>query len=336
VDVERINKTALAELGSKVKKFKATTKGNDKILEVFKKSVQASELIELKVGAKVMFVKNNPEVGYINGTLGEVVAFSEVGFPVVQLLNGKKITANQDSWSIDDDKGKSLAKYMQVPLRLAWAVTIHKSQGMTLDAAEIDLSKTFERGQGYVALSRLKDMRRLRLIGFNEMALQIDPLALKADKRFQELTAEAENEFIDDLALEEEAKTFIIYCGGTNDEREIRKQKKKIEQKAFKKSTYEMTKELVDQGFSISEIAEEKGVSPSTVVSHLIKLKSQYPKLDIERFKPKASDLKKIKVAYTELKKTNKSKEPIKLNPLFRKLNGEYSFEDLKLALLFM
>ncbi|MCI5059013.1 MAG: AAA family ATPase, partial [Flavobacteriales bacterium] len=334
VDVERINKKALEDLEGKVKKFKATTKGNDKILEVFKKSVQASEMIELKIGAKVMFVKNNPEAGYINGTTGEIVEYSDVGFPIVKLLNGKKITANQDAWSVEDDKGKSLAKYMQVPLRLAWAITIHKSQGMTLDAAEIDLSKTFERGQGYVALSRCKDLKRLRLIGFNELALQIDSLALKADKRFKELAANAEQEFGNEEELKEAAKTFITYCGGTNDEREIKRQKKKIEQKAFKKSTYEITKELIDKGLSLIEIAEDRGVTPSTIVNHLIKLKAEYPKMDIDKFKPRKTDLDKIRKAYNEIRKSKKTGEPIKLNPLFRKLKGEYSFEDLKLAML--
>ena len=92
-------------------------------------------------------------------------------------------------------------------MRLAWAITIHKSQGMTLDSAELDLRKTFEKGQGYVALSRLRNIENLKLLGFNETALSIDSLALKADQRFIELSTELSNKS-SITNLESEAKAF--------------------------------------------------------------------------------------------------------------------------------
>src|SRR5258708_28025312 len=73
---------------------------------------------------------------------------------------------------------------MQLPLRLAWAITIHKSQGMTLDAAEIDLSKSFTPGMGYVALSRVKNLKGLNLLGLNQMALTINQDVAQKDKEF--------------------------------------------------------------------------------------------------------------------------------------------------------
>ncbi|MBL4624179.1 MAG: AAA family ATPase [Flavobacteriales bacterium] len=336
IDVDRINIEHLDSLGGKQKKFKASTKGNAKILEVFKKSVQAAELIELKVGAKVMFVKNNPEAGYINGSLGEVIDYSDVGFPVVKLLNGKTIVANQDTWSVEDDGGKALATYNQVPLRLAWAITVHKSQGMTLDAAEIDLSKTFEKGQGYVALSRLRNLANLKLLGFNDTAIQVDALALKADKRFQELSVIAEKEYTDSEELASQAKNFVEYCGGITDPTEIEKRGKKLKQKASTKSTYEITKEYVEKGFSISEIAHDRGMASSSIITHLIKLHAQYPKLDLKQYKPKPAQLKKIKPVYDKLIKNKPKDEPVRLTPLFKDLKGEYTFEEIKLALLFL
>lgn len=337
VDVDRINKSALAKLKGDTKIFKAKTKGNPKILESFKKSVQAAEVIDLKIGAKVMFVKNNPEMGYINGSLGEVIGFSDdIGFPIVQLLDGKKITAAHDTWSIDDDAGKSLAKYDQVPLRLAWAITVHKSQGMTLDAAEIDLSKTFEKGQGYVALSRLKDIENLKLIGFNTTAIEVDSLALKADKRFRELSSENEIRFIDKNELEKNALEFIEWCDGLTDPKEIERNAKKEKAKAFKKSTYEQTKELVEKGLNIVEIAEERGLTVSSIITHLIKLKSEYPKLDLQKFKPHANDLKKIKAAHAKYFKTKPKGEPLKLGVIRNMLHNEYEYSDIKLAMLFI
>ncbi len=283
-----------------------------------------------------MFVKNNPEAGYINGSLGEVVDFSDVGFPIVKLVNGKTITANQDTWSVEDDGGKSLATYNQVPLRLAWAITVHKSQGMTLDAAEIDLSKTFEKGQGYVALSRLKNLENLQLFGFNDVAIQVDALALKADKRFHELSIDAEKEYSDVQELLSRAKSFVEFCGGITDAKEIDKRSKKLKQKAFKKSTYEITKEYVEKGLSIGEIAHDRGMGNSTIITHLIKLKAEYPTLKIDQYKPKAAQLKKIKPAYDKLVKDKKSSEPVRLTPLFKELKGEFTFEEIKLALLFL
>lgn len=212
-DVDRINQQFLENLPKKKRYFKATTTGDKQLIKVLKKTVLAGNELQLKVGAKVMFVKNNYDKGYINGTLGEVIEFNGVGLPVVKLNNGNKIKATPEKWSIDDENGTSLASFNQIPLRLAWAITIHKSQGMTLEAAEIDLTKTFEAGQGYVALSRLKSLDNLYLLGFNQKALAVDALALKADKRFRELS-QIEEDSIDLEKNELRAKDFIRACGG--------------------------------------------------------------------------------------------------------------------------
>lgn len=213
VDVDRINQEHLEALAGKKRFFKATTTGDKKIVDILKKTVLAGPELQLKVGAKVMFVKNNYDKGYINGSLGEIIKYNEVGLPVVKLTTGDTITVNPEKWSIDDENNKSLASYNQIPLRLAWAITVHKSQGMTLEAAEIDLRRTFEAGQGYVALSRLKQLKSLSLIGYNAKSLTVDSLALKADKRFQELSTEL-SKTVDLKENELLAKDFIRSCGG--------------------------------------------------------------------------------------------------------------------------
>lgn len=212
-DVDFINNTHLADLPGKSRFFKAETKGEKALVDALKKTVLTQQDMPLRLGAKVMFVKNNPDKGYINGTMGEIIDWTSLGFPLVKTVDGEKITATPEEWSIDDEAGNTLASYKQIPLRLAWAITVHKSQGMTLDAAELDLSRTFERGQGYVALSRLRSLERLRLLGFNNTALLVDGLAHKADVRFQELS-EALDQSIDSKVLEEERKAFIRKSGG--------------------------------------------------------------------------------------------------------------------------
>ena len=200
-DVDQINYQHLHAIASNGQQFDAKCDGNAKLVETLKSSVRAPESLVLKKHAKVMFVKNNFDVGYINGSLGEVVGFEEDDeygiLPKVELTDGTTLLVEPETWSVDNDAGKTIAIFQQIPLRLAWAITIHKSQGMTLAAAEINLSHTFEKGQGYVALSRLKSLSGLRLLGFNLQALELDSLALKADRRFQELSNEAEDKFLD-------------------------------------------------------------------------------------------------------------------------------------------
>ena len=331
-DVDRVNAQHLSQLSGSLKKFKAKTSGNKKLIETLKNSVLAGEELAFKIGAKVMFVKNDKEHRYVNGSLGKILGFTDKGFPSVKLLNGKTITTEIENWSIIDDNGKTLASYNQVPLRLAWAITVHKCQGMTLDAAEIDLSKTFETGQGYVALSRLKKLENLKLIGLNEMALRVDSLANKADQRFQELSGDADNETTAD-ELELIAKIFLRDIGGLIDKKEITKHKNRVKEKENSKlSTYEVTLIHLKQSVSLKEIAETRGLSVGTIAGHLIKIRKDHPDENLNFYKPKAAVLKKVKAAYDEQPKS----APISLNAIYGKLGGSVSYDDIKLAVAFI
>ncbi len=330
-DVDNINAEHLATLSAKSKTYTAETKGNIKLIETLKNSVLAGERLQLKIGAKVMFVKNDAEKRYVNGSMGRVLGFTDKGFPSVKLLNGKAITTEQESWKIIDDKGKTLASYNQIPLRLAWAITVHKSQGMTLDEAEIDLSKTFESGQGYVALSRLKKLENLQLIGLNDKALQVDTLAQKADKRFQELSNDADNAFkLDELALQ--AKVFIRDSGGLINKKEITKHKNKLKEKAAgKQSTYEITLMHLKQSVSLAEIAEIRGLTIGTIAGHLIKIRKDFPNENLSYYKPKNSIIKKVKAVYDRQPKSTL----VSLNVIYNKLGRKVSYDDIKLAMAF-
>lgn len=340
-DVNRTNNQHLRDLEGEITTFEATTKGNKKLLDLLKNSVRAEEQLYLKVGAKVMFVKNNYEHGYINGTLGKVTGYSPEGFPCVKLSDGKELIAEPNEWSIEDDMGKSLAAYKQIPIRLAWAITVHKSQGMTLDYAQVDLSRTFEKGQGYVALSRLKSLDGLQLSGFNSTALQVDPLAFKADKRFQELSSEIE-EKVDITALEKRAVAFIKHCGGLTDPEDIeRYKKKKKEKKQKKKATHLITKELVDQNKSIQQIADERGLTESTITGHIAKLYDLFPTFDWSPYSPPADVLNRVQAAYETVVAENKPDDvrpdgSVSSKALYQAMNQEVGYTAIKLALLFV
>ena len=217
VDVDRINLDELNKLDGEAKLFVCETKGSEKNIEKIFKSSLVLEELALKKGAVVIFIKNNTEEGYVNGTTGTVQSFSPIdNMPIVRTTDGRKIKLELEDWSLENDSGKVTATVSQVPLRLAWAITIHKSQGMTLDAAEIDLSKTFETGQGYVALSRIKNIEGLRLMGLNPMALRVDPLILHVDERIKIASQKAADtiESFSKERLEEVFESHISTLGG--------------------------------------------------------------------------------------------------------------------------
>jgi len=194
VNVDRINRDQLERIDEEAHLYSMSDDGIEALVGTLKKHCLAPDHLVLKKGAKVMFVKNNFDKGYVNGTLGEVIGFDPDRNPIVKTNEGLKITVKPVSWAIEEND-EIKAEIKQMPLRLAWAITIHKSQGMSLDAAEIDLSKSFVRGMGYVALSRVKSLNGIHLWGLNEMALAVDPDVIELDQRLREASRDAEEEF---------------------------------------------------------------------------------------------------------------------------------------------
>ncbi len=187
VKVDAINNYELSRISKKEMTYYMISYGPKNLVDFLKKNCLTPEELKLKIGAIVMFVKNNFNAGYVNGTLGKVISYDDDKYPVVRTMSGHEIIALPTSWSIEEN-GKTIATIKQIPLRLAWAITVHKSQGMSLDAAEIDLSKSFERGMGYVALSRVRTLNNIKLIGINQMALEVSPEIVEKDKEFKQLS----------------------------------------------------------------------------------------------------------------------------------------------------
>lgn len=192
-NVDRINQQSLAKISDRGRTYVMESRGAKKLVESLKANCLSPETLELKIGASVMFTRNNFDMGYVNGTLGKVSGFTELGLPVVETKAGK-ITVEKAMWEVMDGN-KILARITQIPLRLAWAITVHKSQGMSLDAAIIDLAQAFEYGQGYVAISRVRTLSGLFLEGFNERALELHPRVAAADRHFRAYSDAARKKF---------------------------------------------------------------------------------------------------------------------------------------------
>ncbi len=206
VDVDRLNDQKLDDLGGDELFYTQTTTGSESYVENLQRSVLAPATLRLKKSALVMAVKNSLERKYANGSQGVVIDFEPgTEYPVVEFKSGKVVTMQPDTWELRDGD-KKRASITQIPLRLAWAITVHKSQGMTLDAARIDLRKAFVEGMGYVALSRVKNLHSLYLSGINRMALQVSAVAQEIDIMLRDKAMQATKRF---NYLEEQADKRI-------------------------------------------------------------------------------------------------------------------------------
>lgn len=324
IDVDAHNEAELAELDGEEWVFDMTDKGRANIIAGLRKSVLAPETLKIKKGATVMFVKNSFEDGYVNGTLGKVVAF-DYGYPVVEIMSGKRITATPAEWSVEEN-GKVLGLVEQVPLRLAWAITVHKSQGMSLDAAEIDLGKAFVPGQGYVALSRVRTLEGLILKAISETALTVHPYVLELDKHLRGNSAHWEK-VVRDFS-EEKIQTmhgeFIKRCGGSL--KEVRIERAAPQEKV---PTHLKTLALIEQGLSLEEITVTRGCTLGTVIGHLSKLANTEHKEKLLPYKPSEKELKEVAAA---IKKVGNEK----LTPIRSALKNKYTYDEIRLASLFL
>lgn len=195
IDVEMINHGRLQQLDTSVHYYDMATTGSENYVASLKRSCLAMERLALKEGALVMAIKNSQDRKYVNGSLGVVTGFEKGSdYPIVEFRSGKTVTMKPESWELRDGD-KKRAGLSQIPLRLAWAITVHKSQGMTLDAARIDLRKAFVEGMGYVALSRVKRLDSLSLLGINRMALRVSEDALSIDGELRSRSARAAKKY---------------------------------------------------------------------------------------------------------------------------------------------
>ncbi len=323
VDVDRVNAEKLEAISGTPHEFFMSGAGAPVLVESLKRGCLSPEVLMLKENALVMCTKNNPAAGYANGTLGRVISFEAVtGYPIIETRDERVITISPIEWAVEEG-GKVRAKITQVPLRLAWAITVHKSQGMSMDSAAMDLSKVFEYGQGYVALSRVRRLSGLHLLGWNEQALTIHPTVADKDQEFADLSATAVAAFHD---LEESGervemeKRFIHASGGSIT---------KVEPgtPVMKRTTYDETLGLIEAGNSLNEIVKERNVTLGTIIDHLEKL-VQAGRLtidDVRELTPGSlkGSINIIETAFAKAK--NKA-----LAPMHRKLKGKFSYDELK------
>jgi ATP-dependent DNA helicase PIF1 len=286
-DVDRINEHTLGGIGGSPKSFVMQSSGAPALVAALKKSCLSPEALFLKIGASVMFTKNNPKEGYVNGTLGTVQSFNTYnGYPTVVTRSGKAIEVEPADWSVEEN-GQVRARINQLPLRLAWAITVHKSQGMSMDEAVMDLRQVFEYGQGYVALSRVRRLTGLYLLGYNQRAFEVHPEVLAKDELFRDASIDASEVFgkLDQKELATMHNNFITASGGTVEKVTVEDAKPGVESKLdelrkkfpnayrpWSDEDDEKLKELFEGGSTPTELQKEFGRQRGSIHARLVKL----------------------------------------------------------------
>ncbi|MCX6712756.1 MAG: AAA family ATPase [Candidatus Vogelbacteria bacterium] len=328
-NVDTENERELSRLPGQIFEYGMTARGREALSATLKKSCLAPELLRLKKGARVMFVKNNFEQGFVNGTLGIVERLSQYEI-TVRTVSGTAIVVEPATWVIDEE-GKIKAEIAQYPLRLAYAITVHKSQGMSLDAAEIDLSRSFEPGMGYVALSRVRSLDGLCLLGINDMALRVHDEVLERDREF----AEASEREVENLRGQGAVKVKARQEEYLNRLAPKTTGQKSKKGKVPKLSTIEQTRLLIEEGKGIRQIATARSMMAGTILDHCEKIKEQDPRFD---FRPliknsglSVSSQQKIRRALTQNGMENGK---YLLTPAREILGSGYSFDEIRLVRL--
>lgn len=333
--VDYVNAAEMEKLDSKPYTFVAAVTGTFP-----EESYPTADSLTLKKGAQVMFIKNDPERRFINGTLGEVKSIDKNSIAVRLAESGTVIDVEPMEWQniryqFDEESkeisSKQIGRFKQYPLKAAWAITVHKSQGLTFDKAIIDVHAAFSPGQAYVALSRCRTLDGLVLSSpvsasvfmrdnavdayMNYISRPVEELAFSSCYEYFEYEKKLEPE---DVAPVKKVKV--------NKEKPKKEKKEELRDDTGKKlSTFECSYWLYNQGNTVEQIAEKRGLNQSTIEGHLARYVASGD-IDVHEFVD-GDTLQKVE-AYCE-----KHPEEKALKPIFEHFDAKIPYGVLRMAI---
>jgi ATP-dependent exoDNAse (exonuclease V) alpha subunit len=177
--VERYNLERLASLHHPSQSFETAYTGKAKDVETFRKHSPLADVITLKKDALVMLRQNDPSGAYANGSLGHIRSISDSALTIELMADDKVVRVEPTEFTLLNADGDPVVSARNFPVSLAWAMTIHKAQGATLDRVRVDLKRAWEPGQAYVALSRVRAPSGLFVDGWSPTSILADPMVAR-------------------------------------------------------------------------------------------------------------------------------------------------------------
>lgn len=333
--VDYVNETELEKLDSKPYTFVAAVTGTFP-----EESYPTADSLTLKKGAQVMFIKNDPERRFINGTLGEVKSIDKNSIAVRLAESGTVIDVEPMEWQniryqFDEESkeisSKQIGRFKQYPLKAAWAITVHKSQGLTFDKAIIDVHAAFSPGQAYVALSRCCTLDGLVLSSPVSASVFMRDNAVDAYMNYisrpvEELAFSSCYEYFEYEKKPEPEEVAPVIKVKVNKEKPKKEKKEELCDDTVKKlSTFECSYKLYNQGDTVEQIAEKRGLNQSTIEGHLARYVASGD-INVHAFVD-ADTLQKVE-AYCE-----KHPEEKALKPIFEHFDSKIPYGVLRMAI---
>lgn len=331
--VDYVNETELEKLDSEPYTFVAAVTGTFP-----EESYPTANSLTLKKGAQVMFIKNDPERRFINGTLGEVKSIDKNSIAVRLAESGTVIDVEPMEWQniryqFDEESkeisSKQIGRFKQYPLKAAWAITVHKSQGLTFDKAIIDVHAAFSPGQAYVALSRCRTLDGLVLSSPVSASVFMRDNAVDAYMNYisrpvEELAFSSCYEYFEYEKKPEPEE--VAPASEVNKDKPKKEKKEELCDDTGKKlNTFEYSYWLYNQGNTVNQIAEKRGLNQSTIEGHLARYVASGD-IDVHEFVD-ADALEKVK-AYCE-----KHPEEKALKPIFEHFDAKIPYGVLRMAI---
>lgn len=333
--VDYINETELEKLDSKPYTFVAAVTGTFP-----EESYPTADSLTLKKGAQVMFIKNDPERRFINGTLGEVKSIDKNSIAVRLAESGTIIDVEPMEWQniryqFDEESkeisSKQIGRFKQYPLKAAWAITVHKSQGLTFDKAIIDVHAAFSPGQAYVALSRCRTLDGLVLSSPVSASVFMRDNAVDAYMNYisrpaEELAFSSCYEYFEYEKKLEPEEVAPVKKVKVNQEKPKKVNKEEPRDDTGKKlNTFECSYWLYNQGNTVEQIAEKRGLNQSTIEGHLARYVASGD-IDVHEFVD-GDILQKVEAYCME------HPEEKALKPIFEHFDAKIPYNVLRMAI---
>lgn len=333
--VDYVNETELEKLDSKPYTFVAAVTGTFP-----EESYPTANSLTLKKGAQVMFIKNDPERRFINGTLGEVKSIDKNSIAVRLAESGTIIDVEPMEWQniryqFDEESkeisSKQIGRFKQYPLKAAWAITVHKSQGLTFDKAIIDVHAAFSPGQAYVALSRCRTLDGLVLSSPVSASVFMRDNAVDAYMNYisrpvEELAFSSCYEYFEYEKKLEPEEVAPVKKVKVNQEKPKKVNKEEPRDDTGKKlNTFEYSYWLYNQGNTVEQIAEKRGLNQSTIEGHLARYVASGD-IDVHEFVD-GDTLQKVEAYCME------HPEEKALKPIFEHFDAKIPYGVLRMAI---